>query len=231
MDCHLSRLMLSFRPADLSAEDRTSLDGHVAGCPTCQSSASNGFDSSIRTLMTNVTVPSTLASTLHRQADRHQNAQWRRAASITTLAAILVTSVIVGVMAYGYLRKPTLDTQQLAADFDHRRDFADTQLTQWLKDHQLPEVLPWGLDPKLVVFRGTGDLQGKVVPMVLLQQGRELAQLSILPESQFRLDPTKLQTVTSSWGRVEVLHRNGFVFVIQYTTNDLVPFQKSMAVG
>ena len=114
---------------------------------------------------------------------------------------------------------------------DHRRDYADVQLAQWLKENQLPETLPWGLDPKLVVFRGTGDLQGKVVPMVLLQQGRELAQLSILPESQFRLDATKLQTVTSSWGRVEVLHQNGFVFVIQYTTNDLVPFQKSLAVG
>jgi hypothetical protein len=224
-------MMLSFRPADLSADDRTALDGHVATCPACQASASNGFDSSVRKLMSDVTVPSTLAGLLHRQANRHDHARWRRAASVTTLAAILAMSVVVGVMAYGYWRKPTLDTEQLAADFDHRRDYADTQLSQWLKENNLPAELPWLLDAKLTVLLGTGDLQAKTVPTVLLQNGRHLAQLSIVPESQFRLDPAKLQTVTSSWGRVEVLHQNGFVYVIQYTSNDIVPFQKSMAVG
>jgi hypothetical protein len=224
-------MMLSFRPADLSADDRTALDAHVAGCPACQAAASNGFDSSVRKHMTDITVPSTLAGTLHRQADRHDHARWRRAASITTLAAILAMSVVVGVMAYGYWRKQTLDTEQIAADFDHRRDYADTQLSKWLKENSLPAELPWMLDPRLTVFRGTGDLQGKAVPTVMLQNGRHLAQLSIVSESQFRLDVAKLQTVTSSWGRVEVLHVNGLVFVIQYTSNDLVPFQKSLAVG
>lgn len=231
MDCQLSRLMLSFRPADLAADDRATLEAHVAGCPACQASASNGFDSSVRKLMSSVTVPSTLVGLLHRKVDRHDNARWRRAASVTTLAAILAMSVVVGVMAYGYWRKPTLDTEQLAADFDHRRDYADSQLGQWLKENSLPAELPWMLDPRLTVFRGTGDLQGKAVPTVLLQNGRHLAQLSIVPESQFRLDAAKLQSVTSSWGRVEVFHSNGFVFVIQYTSNDLVPFQKSLAVG
>jgi hypothetical protein len=231
MDCQLSRLMLSFRPADLSADDRTALEAHVASCPACQASATNGFDLSVRKLMSSVTVPSTLAGLLHKKADRHDHARWRRAASITTLAAILAMSIVVGVMAYGYWRKPTLDTEQLAADFDHRRDDADAQLGQWLKENSLPDSLPWMLDPRLTVFRCTGDLQGKAAPTVLLQNGRHLAQLSIVPESQFRLDAGKLQTVTSSWGRVEVLHQNGFVFVIQYTSNDLVPFQKSLAVG
>jgi hypothetical protein len=231
MDCHLSRLMLSFRPADLAADDRMSLASHVAGCPACQATAGNGFDSSVRKLMTDVNVPGTLAGALHQQADRQDYARWRRGATIVTLAALLVMGVAVGITGYAYWRKPTLDTERLAADFDHSRDFSNAQLTQWLKDNSLPADLPWLLDPQLVVFRGTGELQGKTVPVVLFQRGRELAQLSIVPESQFRLDVAKLQSVTSSWGRTEVLHRNGYVYVVQFTSNDLVPFQKSLVVG
>ena len=59
MSCHLSRLMLAFRPDELAADDRIALEAHLGACPACAAAAraETAADAAIRTAMRAVAVP------------------------------------------------------------------------------------------------------------------------------------------------------------------------------
>jgi len=229
MDCTLSRLLLQFRPAEIAGDDRTALALHLADCAGCTALAdtSANTDAALRRAMNDVPLSAGLQSRLAKLVDLSRAKLLRRKLATASLAASALIGVLLVPAVVSQVRKPYLDTQAVAAEFDRQRDFAGNDLAEWLAAQGLPVALPQGLDEQLAVFHGTGRLQGRDVCTVILQRGRDTAHVYILPKAAFKLDDARLATTASSWGRVDVHRQDGFVYVLITTAADLQPFVKA----
>ncbi|MEO2091264.1 MAG: zf-HC2 domain-containing protein [Gemmataceae bacterium] len=228
MNCHLSRMMLAFRRSDLTAEDAASLDAHLAGCPACAAAArrEQAVDSKIASAMTAVSVPSGFRDRLLRSVEGAQQAAWRRRVAASAGWTAVAAAVLVAFAGYSWWTKPTLDSYTAANEFDRQFEYASADVPAWLADRGLPEQLPFDFDFRMPTFTGTAHLHGRDVPVLTLVNGPHVARVFIARESQFHIKPDKLIDAQTSRGKVTVARRDGYVYVVLYTSDTLDVFLK-----
>lgn len=228
MDCHLSRLILAFRRSDLTAEDAASLDTHMAGCAMCSAAArrEQAFDSKIASAMSAVSVPYGFRDRLLRSAEGLERAAWRRRVAASAGWTAVAAFALLVFAGYSWWTKPALDSYAAANEFDRQFEYASADVPQWLKDHGLPEQLPFDFDFRMPTFTGTGTLLGRDVPVLTLVNGQHVARVFIARESQFHIHPDKLIDAQTSRGKVTVARGDGYVFVVLYTSDTLDVFLK-----
>lgn len=233
MDCELSRLLSHFKRSELTAEDAAALDAHRTSCPTCAANAAGdaALVATLQAAAARVPVPVELKGKLLAKEAEHRLARWRRNGTTAGAAALLLIAGIVGAFVVDYLRKPILDTNEIAVEFDRSRDGGDVRFAAWLKENGLPETIPWAIETRRITLLGHGTIQGRSVPVAHLQSGADFAQLFIVPEARFKIDPAKLKPVTVSNGSVAIERRGGFAFVIVYTSTDILPFLRQVPVN
>jgi hypothetical protein len=233
MDCPLSHLLLSFRRTELTVEDTSSLDAHLALCPACRTLAQRNAatDRSFLTAMIDVPVPAGLQNKLMTQANARLAAVWRQNVGRWVGVAVLVLIPVVAIGSYGWLSKPTLDTRAVASEFDQKFDFAADRVPAWLREQGISPAVLDGFDLRLSSFHGRGTLLGREVPTVMLQNGAHLAQIYVISENLFHLDADKLLDSQSSRGNVTVFRRDGKVLVVAFTSETLAPFLMPAALN
>lgn len=228
MDCHLSRLMLAFRRSDLTAEDAASLDAHLKGCSACSAAARHEIaaDSKIASAMTAVPVPAGFRERLVRSAEGVQRTAWRRRVAAAAGWTALAAAVLVGFAGYSWWTKPTLDSYTAGNEFDRQIEYATADVPAWLAARGLPEQLPFDFDFRMPTFTGTGTLHGRELPVIMLVNGPHVARVFIARESAFHLQPDKLIDAQTSRCKATIARRDGFVFVVLFTSDTLDVFLK-----
>lgn len=226
MDCHLSRLMLAFRRSDLTDEDAAALDSHLAGCEACGRFARQtaATDRAFAAAMTAVPVPAGLRDALVKAAAGREAAAWRARAGKWVRGAAAAVGLAFAAGVYGYWTKPTLDTQAVSVEFDQKLDFAGERIPDWLAGQGLPRGLLDGFDLRLPTFAGRSTLLDREVPSVLLVSGPHVAQVYIVPDHRFHVDPDRLADAQTSRGSVRAFRRDRVVLVIVTTSDTLAPF-------
>ncbi len=238
MNCNLARILLEFPAADLAADDRASLAGHVASCPHCAAISADeaAFHGALAKAMQSVPVPAGLHSKLLREGFALRGARHRRQLyQWSALAAGLLLAIGVGFS--GYLRnRPTIDTDAVAIAAERDWEFREAPVREWLTQQDLPGDLPYDFDYRYYAFHGKGELAGRDAPVVVFH-GRftnefgtvetHTARVYVVEESRFKL--LQLKEAQASLVRVTVKShptRPDIAYVIVCTSDTLEPFLK-----
>ena len=238
MNCNLARMLLEFPGADLAAEDRASLAGHVATCPQCAASSAGeaAFHGVLARAMQSVPVPAGLHAKLLREGFALRGARHRRQLyQWSALAAGLLLAIGVGFS--GYLRnRPTIDTDAVAIAAERDWEFREVPVREWLTQQDLPAELPFDFDYHYYTFHGKGELAGRDTPVVVFHRqftnefGNveiHTARVYVVDLSRFKLH--ELKEAQASLVRVTVKShptRPDIAYVIVCTSDTLDPFLK-----
>jgi hypothetical protein len=228
MNCHLSRLLLAFRPDELAGDDRAALADHLRTCPTCAAAANAEIaaNAAIRKAMLAVPVPTGLRDKLQSDVAARQGAIWRRKASQWAggiLAASLFVAVTVGVL--GFLFKPAFSTTALVQDLEREGWTAEETVNNWLMSEGVPP-LPKDFQYAYHVAHGTGPVLGMKRPFVLFQNGEHQCRVYVLRRDSVKTPDDGWKEVTGSSFNVMTVEHDGWVYVIAYTSPTLEPFLK-----
>ncbi len=232
MECGNARLLMLFRrPGELAAEDAAALERHLATCPACAAAfqRENSFDASVGHAMKTVPVPTGLRDKLLADSFARRGAALRRQAYTTAGAAaclLLAVGLITGVI---WASRPAFNTHTLATEFSRNVEAPDHVTREWLLAEGLPTTLPLDFDFRYATFRGTMPHQGKDVPVIQFvvpnANGQRMeARVLIVSSSQF--DLKDLSPAQDSFCTVVVEVRDGYAYVILFTTPTLEPFLK-----
>lgn len=232
MNCHHSRLLLAFRPDELAGEDRAALDAHLRDCPACAAAARNesAADSAVRSALLALPVPDLLRAKLHAHVSALQGAAWRRKATQwgACLLAACLALVLGGVGTY-FLTRPTADSEQIQRMVERERLGKEQALQQWLADEGLPAELPEPFEYGYVVFHGTGPVGGAKLPCVVFHNGIDSCRVYIIRKSAVSTPAGGWKDVSGSECQVKTVERDGWVYVIAYTSQTLDPFLKQVS--
>lgn len=230
MNCHLSRLLLAFRPNELAGPDRAALDAHLQTCPACAAAATAeaAADTAIRRAMVAVPVPDALRAKLHAAATATQGGIWRRKVGRwagAMLVASLVVAVTIGVV--GWLTKPAFSITDLTIQLERERWTAEETVNDWLKADGIPP-LPESFEYGYYVSHGTGSVLGTKRPMVLFQNGQHQCRVYILRRGSVNVPTDGWKDVSGSEYNITTKTdpTGEWVYVIAYTSPTLDPFRK-----
>ncbi len=229
MNCHLSRLLLAFRPNELAGPDRAALDAHLHSCPACAAAATAeaAADSAIRRAMVAVPVPDALRAKLHAAATARQGAVWRRKAgrwAAGVLTGSLAVAVAVGVV--GWLTKPTFSTTEFSNRLDRERWTTEETVNDWLKSEGVPP-LPLSFEYAYHVAHGTGPVLGSKRPFVLFQNGQHQCRVYVLRGGSVSAPSDGWKDVSGSEFNIRTHRQGDWVYVIAFTSPTLDPFLKA----
>jgi len=217
-------------PDEIGAEVTDALDRHLAACPRCAADARTAttFDTSVAAAMRDVPVPAGLRTRLVADLSvRHAVVFRRRLYRGFALAASLLLSVGLVVGAFTAAR-PQPDTARIAWDADAIGDpqTSEDAVRTWLVAQRLPAQLPEPFDYGLYLTRGTEEVQGRDVPVVVFRDphGPGFAKVYVFRSTSFDLkDMHEVQS--SSCRAVPYPDRAaGVTFVVVYTGQELTPF-------
>jgi hypothetical protein len=226
MDCNLARQLVPFaRPgsADLEAGDRADLDQHLAGCPTCASSAAGelAFDAGLARAMRAVPVPDALHARLNTQLLAARMAFYRRLAVRGLLAACLVVVAWIGLTAW---RRPVLDPTAVAMHAyeltgqGKSNDEARSAATVWLRGIDARLEAPDEFNYRLFLFPSATSFRGLAdVPTLVFARGEASARVYVVRDGAFKdlatfRDPVEVGGCTVEARQYTTMP--GWVFVI-----------------
>lgn len=220
MNCHLSQLLLAFRPGELAVDDRAALDAHLRLCPACAAanSATTAADAAIRSAMLAVPVPDGLRAKLHASVSAVQGANWRRRAAIwgssVLAASLLVTLVGSAVLT---LSRPVVTTDGVSGHLENERLMQEKHVREWLTAEGVPAELPKPFDFRQHAAHGVGPLGPLKVPFVLFQNDRGQCRVYVLRATAVR-NHSGWKDVFGSEFNVQAVERDGFVYLIAVST-------------
>lgn len=226
MNCHLSRLLLAFRPDELAGDDRAALGAHLQTCPTCSAAARNSAaaDTAIRKAMLSVPVPSGLQAKLHATVSAKQSAAWRRKAG--WVGAALAASVFVAFAGWvgWFFTRPPLDSDEMVVLLDRERLTKEQAVGEWLRSEGLPADLPEPFEYGYHAFHGTQPLKGMKVPSVVFHNGQHQCRVYIIRKDAVQTPTGGWKDVTGSEFNIKTTETKDLVYVIAYTSPTLDPF-------
>lgn len=243
MNCNIARTLIPFartespsQASDLSVEDHSSLNAHLATCHTCSelSKEFHRFDQQLARSMKNVPVPEHLEAAIIKSALAARGALLRkRIYQYASLAALVFVAVGIATGIY-WKNRPQLDGREIAMSVDAEFSRPQETVESWLIAQDLPRNLPLDFDFRLYTFHGQGILQGHEVPMILFQAPSphrpvpDFARLYIIKKNRFNLKD--LTDAQASEGSIKVLNdRPGnVVYVIIYSSLNLDPFLRKL---
>ncbi len=229
MDCrHANLLLLFYRPgstSELSAEDTSALESHLAACTACAARLKNqqAIDTTIATAINDVPVPGSLADRLKTQVAVYRKLMVRlRVVRFAMAASVLV--LLYG--AYIAVTRPVLDIPGLADDQDRYWQAPAHTAADWLVTNGLSDTLPEPFDLQLVTFAGRRDLQGVSTQAMRLEgTGRQSAWVYFLRPGDFHLRDAETGQYTSNVAvRVYRDLPGGWIVVVAYTGNNFNAF-------
>jgi hypothetical protein len=241
MDCRTARLLLDFvrpRPSELAADEAAALEGHLSGCPECDSQArvERQLEDHIGRAVRDVPEPEGLRGRLlERLAAERQawNRRWiLRGTGIATAAAAAAVLLGVGLWLHFRTPLPTLNLQEaVAVEMELRNASPESVEDGFREKYGMTVVAPrdWlPLNYGLLTHYGPCSCQGRIVPMLLFQRGNDRARVYIVTGKQFDLkDAANLLPENSGGFTVEVrLHPDNpnIAYIIIYSGNSLQPF-------
>jgi len=230
MNCHLSRLLLTFRPDELAGDDRAALSAHLQTCPTCSAAAKNGAatDAAIRTAMLAVPVPDGLKAKLHSAVSATQSAsRWRKARRVASVA--LAASALIVAVGFGwwFFSRPSLSSDEMIVLLDQQQLMKEQAVGDWLVSEKLPAELPelpGRFEYGYYAFHGTQPLKGMKVPSVVFHNGQHQCRVYIIREHMVQTPEGGWKDVFGSEFNIKVIKKDGVVYVIAYTSPTLDPF-------
>ena len=243
MDCNLARQLMVFRrtsgPSELSRDDVTALNAHVATCPTCtlQLEQQATFDASITKAMKSVLVPAGAKNRVLMATITKQTTQFRRKLLTTaSLAACLLLAVGFATGFFHNLR-PAFDTHQLAWTNERILETPERSVQEWLASQDLPTTAPIEFDYFNYLEHSKQTEQGRDVPVVtfVVRQPNspryDFAKMYVITDGQFNFK--KLKDDQTSLCTVSVFRdprRPGIAWVVLHTTQTIDPFRKPIPV-
>lgn len=233
MNCHLSRLLLAFRPSELAGPDRAALDAHLHTCPACAAvaTAQSAADAAIRRAMVAVPVPDALRAKLHAAATAQQGAIWRRKAgrwAIALCTGSLAVAVAFGVV--GWLTKPAFSTTDFTIALERERWTAEETVAEWLKGEGIPP-LPVRFEYAYYVAHGTSPVLGTDRPFVLFQNGQHQCRVYVFRRGAVNVPAGGWKDVSGSEFNIKTDTHGEWVFLIAFTSPTLDPFLKAAPVA
>lgn len=227
MNCHLSRLLLAFRPDELAGDDRAALTAHLQACPTCSAAANNGAaaDAAIRTAMLAVPVPGGLQAKLHAAVSAMQRAaRWRKAkwASGLALAASILVATAVG--SYWFFNRPVLTNVAVSDELERDQLMKEQAVGQWLRSEGLPAELPQPFEYGYLAFHGTQPLLGLKVPTLVFHNGQHQCRVYIIRKNAVQTPDREWKDVAGSEFNIKTFVQGDLVYVIAFTSPTLDPF-------
>ena len=184
MDCNTARMLLTFfgrQGAELAPEDAADLDAHLTACPKCAAAVrfERAFDDRVGKAMLAVPVPTHLKARLVDGIATQTGAWYRQKFYALAGLAAAVLVAVGGVVAWQIQTAPELTVGAIVDREDARgRDragFVDEYLSQYGLAFR-PER-PFDLNQ--LAFVGTGDLNGKEVPVLYLLNGPRNAHAKV----------------------------------------------------
>ncbi|MCE9565037.1 MAG: DUF3379 domain-containing protein [Planctomycetes bacterium] len=240
MQCRDAQFYLRLRRPtgdELGADVTADLDRHLAGCPICAPEArvADSFDRSVATAMRSVPVPASLRDKLLAQASTHQGTVIR--GKIYRVAALAASLLVFAGIGFGVFTasRPKIDPDQWAMDTDEDVQNPDAALSKWLTKQKLPAQLPLPFNTDLLMMKGTDNIQGVDVPVVVFRHPTEFGFAKVyIFRADGSVNLTKLRDTNASHTAVTVIespqHR-GVKYVILHTfhpvhdgENPLKPF-------
>jgi hypothetical protein len=220
MNCHLSHLLLAFRPNELAAEDRAALDAHLRGCPACAAlvNTTATIDAAFRKAMLAVPVPDGLRAKLHAAVSATQSAaRWRKAKA---WGVGLAATLAIGLIGWGVFEstKPPLTTDIALGHLEDERLMKEKHVRDWLVSEGVPAELPVAFDFQQHAAHGTGPLGPMKVPFVLFQNDRGQCRVYILRKDAIHNPPGEWKDAFGSEYNVQAIKRGDFVYLIAVST-------------
>jgi hypothetical protein len=231
MHCHLSRLLLAFRPGELAGEDRAALDAHLRACPACAAAAKSdaAADSAIRSAMLAVPVPTGLRAKLLAAAAAQQGTAWRRKAT-GWAGGVLAASIAVSLISWGvwHYNRPVLTSDAMSVLLDQERLSREQTVGEWLRSKGAPATLPLPFEYGYYSSYGTQPLKGREVPVVEFQNGPHQCRVYVFRANAFHNPEGVWKDVTGSEFNIQAKVEGEWVYLIAYTSPTLEPFLKPL---
>lgn len=231
MNCHLSRLLLAFRPDELAGDDRVALDAHLRSCPACATAAKREAtaDNAIRSAMLAVPVPTGLRAKLLAHTAAQQGSAWRRKAG-GWAGGLLAASVLIATLGWSgwYFTRPDLSPDAVSILLDRERLSREQTVSEWLRSEGAPPSLPLKFEYGYHSFHGTQPLKGKKVAAVVFQSGPHQCRVYLFRANDVQTPPDGWKDVTGSEFTITAVEEGGWVYVIAFTSPTLEPFLKPL---
>ncbi|HEX4609868.1 MAG TPA: DUF3379 family protein [Urbifossiella sp.] len=234
MDCRDAQFYLRLRHPgrdEFEPEVAAALDRHLVSCPECAAAGRvlGGFDAAVASAMRAVPVPNGLRDRLFADASARRGAVLRRKSY--RLAAVAASVLIVAGLAVGFYTatRPQPDLEGLAMAGDETADprLAVEKVDRFRRAERLP-VLPESLDYTLAVHTGTETVQGRNVPVILLQSRTvpgAWAKVYAFRNTGFDLKAVQ-DAQASHCSANHFPESEGVVYVVVFTGHDLTPFHR-----
>ena len=184
MDCNTARMLITFfgrQGTELAPEDAADLNAHLAACPKCAAAVQfeRAFDSRIAKAMLAVPVPANLKAKLLDGIAAHRGAWYRQ--KFYALAGLAASVLVLagGLVAWQIQKAPDLTVGAIVAEEDARGRDPGKFVDDYLGGRGLafrPER-PFNLNQ--LAFVGTGELNGKEVPVLFFLNGPKNAQAKV----------------------------------------------------
>lgn len=184
MDCNTARMLITFfgrQGTELAPEDAADLSTHLATCPKCAVAVrfERAFDDRVAKAMLAVPVPTDLKAKLLDGIAAHRGAWYRQKFYALAGLAAAVLVLAGGLVAWQIQKAPDLTLGGIVAEEDARgRDrakFVDDYLGR--KGLAFRPERPFDLNQ--LEFVGTGDLNGREVPVLYLVNGPKNARAKV----------------------------------------------------
>ncbi|HEV3260290.1 MAG TPA: zf-HC2 domain-containing protein, partial [Gemmataceae bacterium] len=211
MDCRTARLLLDFArpcPAELPADEAAALEGHLTGCPDCDSlsRAERQLDDHLGRAVRAVPEPQGLRGRLLERLAGERRAWNHRwlvpSGGIAAAAAVLALALFTW---WQWPRPPQqVNVQAIVDDLRMMQNASPEQVEDGFKEkYGMTATVPREFDGlplnyALLTYYGPGFCQGRIVPMLFFQRGNDRAYIYIVSGKQFDLkDAANLQPENS----------------------------------
>jgi hypothetical protein len=167
--------------AELAPEDAADLNAHLAACPKCAAAVQfeRAFDSRIARAMMAVPVPPDLKARLIDGISAHRGAWYRQ--KFYALAGLAASVLVLagGIVAWQIQRAPELTVGAIVDAEDARGRDPAKFVDEYLGRQGLAFRPERPFDLNQLGFVGTGDLNGKEVPVLYLVNGPKNARAKV----------------------------------------------------
>jgi hypothetical protein len=210
MDCKTARLLLDLaRPhsAELHASEAGALEGHLAGCPECDSLArtERQLDDHVGRALRNVPVPEGLRGRLLKRLAARRRSWYARRVGPSGAGLAAAAAVLFAIWFYWpHAGKPQPNLERIGYETAVKIQTRDPeQVAAWFQArYNLVLAIPRELKQRPINYNllteyDLADCQGKQAPMLLLTYGGEQARIYILTSKEFDLKGMNEQSFES----------------------------------
>lgn len=182
MNDDTARLLAAFgRPGELEPEDAAALDAHLAAHPDFAASlaADRDFDAKIGRAMRDVPVPAGLAGRLLDGVAAQRGTWYRQKAYGLAAMAAAIAIGVGGFVAYRVGTKSDLSLTSIVDQVERDESDHAGSIDRALARHNLAYNPSRDFDLRQLEFAGTGDLNGKQVPVLYFVNGEKNARAKV----------------------------------------------------